>query len=68
MYNGASDSFDLNEDGGAVGDAGGCCWTCTIGFATLFVLDCMTVLIGCLKETGLLETETTGTGECLVCI
>ena len=71
MCNRASDSSDLNGDGVAgvaVGDAGGRCCTCTIGFDILLGRDCLTVWISCLYETYLLVTGTTGTGESLVCI
>ena len=59
----------LNGDSVTVGDAGGRCGTCTIGFDILCGRDCVTVLISCLKEPGLLETgiTVTGTGESLVC-
>ena len=43
MCNGASDSNDLNGDGVAVGDTGGRCCTCTIGFDTLFGRDFLTI-------------------------
>ena len=43
MCNGANGSSDLNGDGVAVGDAGGRCCTCTIGFDTLCGRDCLTV-------------------------
>ena len=46
MYNGASNSSDLNGDGVAgiaVGDSSGRCCTCTIGFDILFGLDRFTV-------------------------
>ena len=46
MCIGVSDSSGLNGDGVAgvaVGDAGGRCCTCTIGFDTLFGRDYLTV-------------------------
>ena len=46
MCIGASDSNDLNRDGVVgvpVGDAGGRCCTCTIGFDILSGRDCLTV-------------------------
>ena len=38
----------LNGDSVTVGDAGGRCGTCTIGFDILSSRDCFTVLISCL--------------------
>ena len=43
MCNGARDLNGSNSEAGAVGDAGGRCCTCTIGFDTRVGLDCLTV-------------------------
>ena len=46
MWNGARDVLNGSNSEAvllAVGDAGGCCCTCTIGFDTRVGLDCLTV-------------------------